>query len=70
MTYSVKMERELKRQAFWAKNKGWIIGVPIGIIVLPIAALLTIRIINVRKMKRRRQRAAQRRAAQQRRQRQ
>lgn len=69
LTYSVKMERELKRQAFWANNKGWIIGVPVGIIVLPIAALLTIRIINVRKMKRRRQRAAQRRAAQQRRQR-
>lgn len=70
LTYSIRMERELKRQAFWAKNKGWIIGVPVGIIVLPIAALITIRIINVRKMKRRRQRAAQRRAAQQRRQRQ
>lgn len=68
LTYSIRMERELKRQAFWAKNKGWIIGVPVGIIVLPIAALITIRIINVRKMKRRRQRAAQRRAAQQRRQ--
>ena len=70
LTYSIRMERELKHQAFWAKNKGWIIGVPVGIIILPIAALITIRIINVRKMKRRRQRAAQRRAAQQRRQRQ
>ena len=69
LTYSKKMERELKRQAFWAKYKAWFIGVPVAIIVLPIAALITIRIINVRKMKRRRQRAAQRRAAQQRRQR-
>ena len=70
LTYSKTMERQLKRQAFWAKYKGWFIGVPLCIILLPIAALITIRIINVRKMKRRRQRAAQRRAAQQRRQRQ
>ena len=70
LTYSKTMERQLKRQAFWEKNRIWIIGVPVAIVVLPIAALITIRIINVRKMKRRRQRAAQRRAAQQRRQRQ
>lgn len=69
LTYSKQLERQLKRQAFWEKNRGWIIGVPVGIIVLPIAALITIRIINVRKMKRRRKRTAQRRAAQQRRQR-
>ena len=70
LTYSKAMERQLKRQAFWMKNRIWIIGVPVAIVVLPIAALVAIRIINVRKMKRRRQRAAQRRAAQQRRQRQ
>lgn len=64
LTYSKALERQLKRQAFWAKYRGWFIGVPVGIIVLPIAALVTIRIINVRKMKRRKQRAAQRRAAQ------
>lgn len=69
LTYSKAMERQLKRQAFWKKNRIWIIGVPAAIVVLPIAALVTIRTINVRRMKRRRQRTAQRRAAQQRRQR-
>lgn len=68
LTYSKRLERQLKRQAFWEKNRIWIIGVPAAIVVLPIAALVTLRIINVRKMKRRRQRAAQRRAARQRRQ--
>ena len=68
LTYSKTMERQLKRQAFWAKYKGWFIGVPVCILVLPIAALITVRVINVGKMKRRRQRAAQRRAARQRRQ--
>ena len=70
LEYSKKMERQLKWQAFWEKNKGWIIGVPAGIILVPVALLLAIRTINMRRIKRRKQRAAQRRAAQQRRQRQ
>ena len=68
LEYSKKLERQQKRQAFWLKNRGWIIGVPAGIILLPVALLITVRIINMRRIKRRKQRAAQRRAAQRKRQ--
>lgn len=64
LEYSKKLERQQKRQAFWAKYKGWFIGVPLVIILLPVAALFALRFINMQRRKRRKKLAAQRRAAQ------
>lgn len=56
MSFSEKLLRKQNRQAFWDKNGGWIITVLILIPVLPVAALLTLRFINIQRRKRRRKR--------------
>ena len=68
LEYSKKLERQQKRQAFWAKYKDWFIGIPLVIILLPVTALVALRIINTQRRKRRKKLAAQRRAAQRKRQ--
>ena len=56
MSLSEKLLRKQNRQEFWDKNGGWIITVLILIPVLPVAALCTMRFINIQRAKRRRKR--------------
>ena len=58
MSFSKKLLRKQHRQEFWDKNGGWIITVLILLPVLPVAALCTIRFINIQRRKRRKRRRA------------
>ena len=66
LTFSEEQLKQLNRRAFWAKNWGWFVFIPLLILLLPVAALFAIRYINIYRAKRRRMRRQAARAAAQR----
>lgn len=67
LSLSEKLLRKQNRRAFWAKNWGWFVFIPLLILLLPVAALCVLRYINIQRAKRRRMRRKAARAAAQRR---
>lgn len=63
LSLSEKLLKKQNRQAFWAKNWGWFVFIPLLILLLPVVALCVLRYINIQRAKRRRKlRRAQQRA--------
>lgn len=64
LALSEKLLKKQNRRIFWSENWGWFVFVPLLILLLPAAALVALRYINIYRAKRRRMRrqAARKRA--------
>lgn len=56
LSFSEKLLKRQNRRAFWAENWGWFVGIPLLLLLLPAAALVALRYINIYRARRRRKR--------------